>query len=146
MSFWTECHGKMWVVGTPEQLYQTELEFGEELKWDDPLDIWHDAEENPKKYMPYGSEGSLRLIKTRKMKRLPDTEFHKNLYKKCYIFEGNLRDRVFEDTVLHWFSDLIFSINTDQLCGQVVEAKMDCYCLRLTTFTYNITEDEELEE
>lgn len=35
--------------------------FGKELLWESPEELWAEAEEHPEKFLPLGSEGSLRM-------------------------------------------------------------------------------------
>lgn len=76
--------------------------FGKPVHWEDDSEIWDDAEKNPDKYLPMGSEGSL------------DIDIWQNPDANCMnaftvsIF-GDLRDRGYTrdelNTYIEWFKN-----------------------------------------
>ena len=77
--------------------------FGKEIKFDSTYEEWDDAEENPNNYLPFGSEGSLKL------------DLWTNSDKGCIssytvsIF-GDLRDHDNPQDIVNWFKDRLDKI------------------------------------
>ena len=97
MSNWTHVAGVIRVdsIRCLEQL-DIEKHFGKACKWKDSLDVWKDADQNPEKYLPMGSEGSLEMsIWTN-----PDTGC---LAAYTVSIFGDLRDHDSPDEIIEWF-------------------------------------------
>lgn len=96
MSNWTHVAGIIRVDGL------TELDFdeviGKECLWGSPSEVWEDAEVNPDKYLPMGSEGSLR----KSVWENPD----KNCLASYTIsIFGDLRDHHSTTDIIEWFKE-----------------------------------------
>ena len=97
MSNWTHVAGIIRVDGIAEQDFDEII--GKECLWGSPSYVWEDAETNPDKYLPMGSEGSL----------------HKSIWenpnKNCLasytvsIF-GDLRDHDSTKEIIDWFKKI----------------------------------------
>ena len=144
MSFWTHCSCRIFVVGTLSQLTKTESCFGKQLNFEDSREKWNYACEHPEEFMPFGSEGSIELLKTRKRRPIPDTEYYKDRYKKEYKFFGALRDYNDENKVFKWFTDLIAKINREPGYADIVEADFEASGYGLIKFHFE-TDKEMLE-
>lgn len=70
--------------------------FGHEVKWEDDMSVWDDAERNPEKYLPMGSEGSLQMSVW-----INPNRSHLDAY-TVTIF-GDLRDHDSPDSIIQWF-------------------------------------------
>jgi hypothetical protein len=80
--------------------------FGKECLFDAPREVWDDAMEHPDKYLPMGSEGTLR--KTVWVN--PDLS-HADAY-TVSIF-GDLRDYDSPETIIEWFKKIVNSVAID---------------------------------
>lgn len=80
--------------------------FGKECLWAASRDKWHDAMEHPDKYLPMGSEGSLR--KTVWTNPNPS-------YAAAYTVSifGDLRDYDSPETIIEWFKKIVNSDSLD---------------------------------
>lgn len=147
MSLWTYCKGTMCVIGRANDLEVINDLFGMELDYNSTIEEWKYAEEHPEKFMPYGSEGSLHLRKTRKRKPLESLYSDDVMYKKVYMLEGNLRSyNGDENDLVRWFQDLIFKIQKWPLHSVVVEARLEVEQLKRVMFNYKIEQDIYVEQ
>ena len=146
MSVWTYCKGTICVIGTIGDLDVVNDMIGRELKYDSPIEEWNDAIEHPERYLPYGTEGSIHLRKTRRRKPLKSLYSEDIVYKKVYLFEGNLRSyNGSENTVLRWFQDFIFDIQKWPLHCIVLEARFEVEQLKRVAFNYKTEQDVYVE-
>lgn len=77
--------------------------FGKECLYGSPPETWEDAEKHPERYLPMGSEGSLRInVWTNPNKS------HVAAY-TVSIF-GDLRDHDSPDAVIEWFQEKVRSL------------------------------------
>ena len=99
MSNWTHVAGIIRVDGMDMDIEAEEVfdrVIGKECLYDSPYEVWEDARANPDKYLPMGSEGSLRKT------------IWKNPNKDCLdsytisIF-GDLRDHGSTKDIIEWF-------------------------------------------
>ena len=87
---------------------------GKEIRFDDPIEKWHDVDKNPSKYLPMGSEGS--LIKS--IWKEPDISCAAQY--TISIF-GDLRDHHNPNNVIEWFKKICTKIdNTGETIGGCV--------------------------
>ena len=84
----------MWDEQDPELNFEKLI--GKEVRFSDESDIWADARKHPKKYLPMGSEGSLR------MSVWTNPEIHHVARYTVSIF-GDLRDYDTPETIIEWF-------------------------------------------
>lgn len=70
--------------------------FGQELDFDDSTERWEDAQANPEKYLPLGSEGSLHMS----LWINPDSS---ELASYTVSIFGDLRDHQEPDEIIEWF-------------------------------------------
>jgi hypothetical protein len=101
MSNWTHVAGIIRVDGIRMDDIE-EIDFdeiiGKECIWGSPKEVWKDAVENPNKYLPMGSEGSLQK------------SIWENPKKDCLdaytisIF-GDLRDHHSTSDIIEWFKE-----------------------------------------
>lgn len=99
MSVWTHVAGIIRVDGIRRD-DTDEIDFdaiiGKQCLWESPKEVWEDAEANPDKYLPMGSEGSLQK------------SVWENPNKNCLdqytisIF-GDLRDHYSTSDIIEWF-------------------------------------------
>ncbi len=103
---------------------------GKECLWDSPSNVWKDAEENPEKYLPMGSEGSLNKI------------VWENPDKSCLdsytisIF-GDLRDHHSTSDIIEWFKEKCKSF-----CVRNAVITVENECCGTETYTYVESEDK----
>jgi hypothetical protein len=96
MSNWTHVAGIIRVDGMARQDFDKII--GKECLWSSPSEVWEDAEANPDKYLPMGSEGSLQKT------------VWENPDKSCLdsytisIF-GDLRDHHSTSDIIEWFKE-----------------------------------------
>lgn len=92
--------------------------FGKECRYNAPRDVWEDCYEHPEKYLPCGSEGSLR--KTAWVN--PDSH---NVAAYTVTIFGDLRDYDSPETIIEWFKKIVNSdaIDVRQACITVT----NCY-------------------
>lgn len=100
MSDWTHVAGVIRVNQIKLDEHVPDLNFeeliGKEVRFSDESDIWADARKHPEKYLPMGSEGSLRMS----VWTNPDIS-HVARY-TVSIF-GDLRDYDTPETIIEWF-------------------------------------------
>ena len=77
-----------------------EKEFGKEVRFDSDTEVWQDAEDHPEKYLPLGSEGSLRMS-------VWETPEENHLAKYTVSIFGDLRDVFGYKSIINWFKDKI---------------------------------------
>ena len=74
--------------------------FGKELHYEDDIEIWEDAENNPDNYLPMGSEGSLKI-----------TIWENPSINDCFSYAvsifGDLRDHDSSEEIIKWFEDKV---------------------------------------
>ena len=74
--------------------------FGKELHYEDDIEIWKDAENNPDDYLPMGSEGSLEM-----------TIWENPSINDCFSYVvsifGDLRDHDSSEEIIKWFEDKV---------------------------------------
>ena len=147
MSVWTYCKGTMCVIGSIGDLDIVNNMFGKELTYDSSIEEWDEAIKHPEDYMPYGTEGSIHLRKTRRRKPLKSLYSDDIMYKKVYMIEGNLRSyNGHENDLVRWFSNLIFDIQKWPLKCLVVEARFEVEQLARVEFNYKTEEDIYVEQ
>ena len=83
--------------------------FGKELNFDDPEERWDDAQHNPEKYLPLGSEGSLHMS----LWINPDS--HDFAAYTVSIF-GDLRDHQDPDEIIVWFEEKCSKVMVRNAC------------------------------
>lgn len=98
MSNWTHVAGVMRI--NLFRFDDTELNFdeifGKEVLFESPEEVWEDAAENPDKYLPMGSEGSLQ----KSVWVNPDKS---QLFSYAVTIFGDLRDHGDPDEIIEWF-------------------------------------------
>lgn len=99
MSNWTHVAGIIRVDGMDmdkraEEVFDRVI--GKECLYDSPSEVWEDARANPDKYLPMGSEGSLR--------KTICEDLNKN-YLDSYTISifGDLRDHDSTTDIVEWF-------------------------------------------
>lgn len=146
MSIWTHCEGAMCIIGTDEGLSRVDKLIGKELRYDSTQEEWDYALEHRDEYMPFGTEGSVHLRKTRKRKPVKSLYSDEQRFKKHYIFVGNLRNYANGSEVIKWFSDLVYSVQQFPNCCTVVEARFEADCVYRITFQYRTEQDIYIDE
>ena len=104
MSWWTHVAGIIrfdhFIFDEDEQLTNDDFDniIGKEVLWHSDQSVWDDAEKNPDKYLPYGSEGSLQ----KNVYINPDTS-----HVPAYVVSiwGDLRDFNDPGRIIEWFED-----------------------------------------
>lgn len=147
MSVWTYCKGTMCVIGSIRDLDVVNDMFGKELTFDSPIEEWEEATKYPERYMPYGTEGSIHLRKTRRRKPVKSLYSDDIKYKKVYMVEGNLRSyNGDENDLVRWFQNLIFTIQKWPLNCLVVDARFEVEQLTRVSFNYKTEESIYVEQ
>lgn len=113
MSVWTHFVSKALVVNATEE--QIRQHFGEELKFNDSKEKWEDCEKNSDKYLPTGSEGSLKITFTDLNAGLSEVEIY-----------GGLRDVDMSMELFQWYYDKILHL-PDGIRLRSAKAKVECY-------------------
>ena len=98
--------------------------FGKECLFNDPDEIWKEADDYPYRFMPMGSEGSLR----KSVWVNPDV--HSMSAYTITIF-GNLRDMDDPETIVDWFKKCL-----DKLCIRQAVITVDCSGKEPITYTH----------
>ena len=127
MSNWTHVAGIIRVDGTAN--LDLDEVIGKECLWGAPSEVWEDAEANPDKYLPMGSEGSLQ----KSIWRNPDKD--RLAFCTISIF-GDLRDHYSASDIIEWFKEKCKSL---WVRNAVITARNDWY----GTETYTYEESEE---
>ena len=70
--------------------------FGKEILFDEPYDNWEDADNHPEKYLPMGSEGSLRKSVWTNPNKCNSAAYTVSIF-------GDLRDHDDPDEIIKWF-------------------------------------------
>lgn len=100
MSNWTHVAGIIRVNQIKWDELDPNLNFekliGKEVRFSDELDIWADAHKHPEKYLPMGSEGSLRMS----VWTNPDIG---HIARYTVSIFGDLRDYDTPETIIEWF-------------------------------------------
>lgn len=141
MSIWTHCSGAMCIIGTDSALQEVDCLIGKEIHFDSSIEEWNYAVKHRDEYMPFGSEGSVHLRKTRKRKPVYSEYADEQHYKKYYVFEGNLRDYADDEGLMHWFTELLYSIQKYPLNCVVCDARFETECMQGITLTYRTQQD-----
>lgn len=103
--------------------------FGKEVLWGSPEEVWEDATENPDKYLPMGSEGSLH----KSVWVNPDKS---KLCSYAVTIFGDLRDHYDPDEIMEWFEKKCEPLS---IRNAVITVSNDWYGTK--TYTY----EEEIE-
>ena len=133
MSNWTHVAGVIrvdylkWGKDTPELDFDELL--GKKCLWGSDEETWVDAENNPNKYLPMGSEGSLQ-----KSVWINPKDSHLARY-TVSIF-GDLRDHDSCDEIIEWFK------NKCKLIGSIRQATITVHNGYYGTKSYTYEEDE----
>lgn len=119
---------------------ETEINFdeliGRECLFDSPTEIWEDCDKNPNKYLPMGSEGTLRKsiwINPNKAKFAAYT---------VSIF-GDLRHRDDAYTIIKWFKKLCEKIDTDDNYNTNIRQAVITVNVDWTEINYTYTYERE---
>ncbi len=94
MSNWTHVAGIIRVDGIADLDFDEEI--GKECLWESPKEVWDDAEKNPDKYLPMGSEGSLQ-------KSIWINPNGNCLARYTISIFGDLRDHHSTSEIIEWF-------------------------------------------
>lgn len=103
MSVWTYVYSEIKCEAPMDALRK--IDFGREVLFESPQEVWNDCELNPQNYLPTGSEGSLQV--KIEIGSYPNS---KGIYKATIKICGNLRDYAHEHYVVQWFIDKVFCL------------------------------------
>jgi len=99
--------------------------FGKEIRYGSHSSVWEDAERSPEKYLPMGSEGSLR------MSFWVNSDPQSLAAYTVSIF-GDLRDHEDVGSLIKWFDE---KCNTVRMIRQaVITVENDCYGVRTKAY------------
>lgn len=103
MSNWTHVAGVIRVDGLrclDDVLGEPNFDeiIGKECLWDSPTEVWDDADDNPDKYLPMGSEGSLQ----KSIWINPDKQ---SMDSYTISIFGDLRDHDNVKEIIDWFKE-----------------------------------------
>lgn len=127
MSIWTHVAGVIRIDGlygiTEETDNETILDriVGKVLDYNDDFSRWRDADEHPEKFMPCGSEGSLK----RAMWRNPNTS---EIARWALSVFGDLRDYHDVNAVIEWFKNCCKRLDDSDNCIGVRNAVITVEC------------------
>lgn len=99
MSNWTHVAGIIRVDGLRiDDIEEVDFDkiIGKECLWGSPSEVWKDADENPDKYLPMGSEGSLQ-------KTVWENPDKSCLASYTISIFGDLRDHYSTTEIIEWF-------------------------------------------
>ena len=99
MSNWTHVAGIIRVDGLRiDDIEEVDFDkiIGKECLWGSPSEVWKDADENPDKYLPMGSEGSLQ-------KSIWENPDKSCLASYTISIFGDLRDHYSTSEIIEWF-------------------------------------------
>ena len=96
MSNWTHVAGIIRVDGLARKDFDEII--GKECLWGSPSEVWEDAEVNPDKYLPMGSEGSLH-------KSIWENPNEYCLASYTVSIFGDLRDHYSTSDIIEWFKE-----------------------------------------
>lgn len=74
-------------------------EIGKECTWDSEDEVWKEFEEYPERFMPAGSEGTLRKV-------VWDNPNKSSMAAYTVSIFGDLRDHDNPDEIIEWFKDI----------------------------------------
>lgn len=77
--------------------------FGKECLYDSPSETWEDAEKHPERYLPMGTEGSLRINVWTNPDKSQVAAYTVSIF-------GDLRDHDSPDAVIEWFQEKVRSL------------------------------------
>lgn len=106
--------------------------FGKECLYGSPSEVWDDAYEHPEKYLPMGSEGTLK-----KSVWVNPNKSHMAAY-TVSIF-GDLRDHTDVEGLINWFKDIV----TSKVWTRQASITIDNILYRPETITWVYTEKED---
>lgn len=100
MSNWTHVAGIIRIddLRFGSKIMDFEKHFGKTLNFSDSFDVWEDADKHPEKFLPMGSEGSLKMSIW-----INPNPSHMAAY-TVSIF-GDLRDHHDPDAIVQWFAN-----------------------------------------
>ena len=101
MSNWTHVAGII-RVDSIRFLYgdiDFDKEIGKECTWDSEDEVWKEFEEYPERFMPAGSEGTLRKV-------VWDNPNKSSMAAYTISIFGDLRDHDSPDEIVEWFKDI----------------------------------------
>ena len=79
-------------------------EIGKECTWDSKDEVWKEFEEYPERFMPAGSEGTLRKV-------VWDNPNKSSMAAYTISIFGDLRDHDYPDEIVAWFRDICEEFN-----------------------------------
>lgn len=128
MSNWTHVAGIIRVDGAVIDFDEI---IGKECLWESPKEVWDDARENPDKYLPMGSEGSLH-------KSIWINPNGNSLASYTISIFGDLRDHDSTSEIIEWFKEKckLFWVR-----NAVITVRNEYYGTE--TYTYGESEDTE---
>ena len=131
MSMWTHVAAVVRIDDLPF-LKKTDWQayFGKECLFDDPSEVWKDAEEHPDEYLPKGSEGSLRSSLWINPDRYSAAAYTLTIF-------GDLRDYDSPYPVLEWFKKKLEGIPLVRQATITVETE------GVETLNYTYVEEDE---
>lgn len=130
MSNWTHVAGVIRVDSLRISDIDFDKIFGKECLCDSPSEVWDDALENPDKYMPMGSEGSLQKSVWENPDRACTAAYTVTIF-------GDLRDHDTTSDIVEWFKEKCKSLWT-RSAVITVENELN----GTETYTYSFEEDE----
>lgn len=96
MSNWTHVAGIIRVDDLAKCLGEPPLNFTELIGKEVTYDDWEDVDKNPDKYLPYGSEGSLKMIVWENPDKIALCSYTVSIF-------GDLRDHDNAEEIVEWF-------------------------------------------
>lgn len=108
--------------------------FGKECLLESPSEVWDEADEHPERYLPMGSEGSLR----KSVWVNPDQSSMDSYTVSIF---GDLRDHTDVDGLINWFKDIV----TNKVWTRQASITIDNILYRPETITWVYTGKEEAE-
>lgn len=124
MSAWCQVSGIVRVDGFADKDF-SEV-FGKQLEWDSPDELWQEADEHPERFLPMGSEGSIKMT-------VWENPCGNHADKYTISLFGSLRDVWDPSVIINWFKEKVESLS---LVRQAV-ITADCGAgLGMETWTY----------
>ena len=89
--------------------------FGKELLWESPEELWEEAEEHPEKFLPIGSEGSLRMTVWENPIKSEACHYTVTIF-------GDLRSYERAQDAVDWFKEKLKTLGYDNVRNAAITA------------------------
>lgn len=106
--------------------------FGKECLWGTTDEVWQDANDHPEKYLPRGSEGSLKM-ESRLMTRARNSKYPYRYRIRIY---GSLRDFTSWERIYFWITMSYKNLSHIKNIQTKIELTAECDCMGTYTWSH----------